>query len=77
MLYAAGGQFWGAVPIPGGCRRRPQQAQWLRLEQHECEGKLRSYTPLDAETLIIVNYMVRLAGLRFSPGSGGLSLIHI
>ena len=27
------------------------KAQWLRLEQHECEGKLRSYTPLDAETL--------------------------
>ena len=27
------------------------KAQWLRLEQRECEGKLRSYTPLDAETL--------------------------
>jgi len=22
-VYAAEGQFWGAVPIPGGCRRRP------------------------------------------------------
>ena len=28
---------------------------------------LRSYTLLAAETLIIVNHMVRLAGLRFSP----------
>ena len=27
MLYAAEGQFWGAVPIPGGCRRRPQPGQ--------------------------------------------------
>ena len=45
------------------------RAQWLslRLEQRECEGKLRSYTLLAAETLIIVNHMVRLAGLRFSP----------
>ena len=43
------------------------KAQWLRLEQRECEGKLRSYTLLEAETLIIVNHMVRLAGLRFSP----------
>ena len=43
------------------------KAQWLRLEQRECEGKLRSYTLLAAETLIIVNHMVRLAGLRFSP----------
>ena len=42
------------------------KAQWLRLEQRECEGKLRSYTLLEAETLIIVNHMVRLAGLRFS-----------
>ena len=32
---------------------------------------LRSYTLLAAETLIIVNHMVRLAGLRFSPGPGG------
>ena len=40
----------------------------FRLEQRECEGKLRSYTLLEAETLIIVNHMVRLAGLRFSPG---------
>ena len=47
------------------------KAQWLRLEQRECEGKLRSYTLLAAETLIIVNHMVRLAGLRFSPGPGG------
>ena len=49
------------------------RAQWLslRLEQRECEGKLRSYTLLAAETLIIVNHMVRLAGLRFSPGPGG------
>ena len=37
------------------------KAQWLRLEQRECEGKLRSYTLLAAETLIIVNHMVRLA----------------
>ena len=29
------------------------------------------YTLLAAETLIIVNHMVRLAGLRFSPGPGG------
>ena len=47
------------------------KAHWLRLEQRECEGKLRSYTLLEAETLIIVNHMVRLAGLRFSPGPGG------
>ena len=47
------------------------KAQWLRLEQRECEGKLRSYMLLAAETLIIVNHMVRLAGLRFSPGPGG------
>ena len=32
---------------------------------------LRSYTLLAAETLIIVTHMVRLAGLRFSPGPGG------
>ena len=50
------------------------KAQWLRLEQRECEGKcfgLRSYTLLAAETLIIVTHMVLLAGLRFSPGPGG------
>ena len=47
------------------------KAHWLRLEQRECEGKLRSYTLLEAETRIIVNHMVRLAGLRFSPGPGG------
>ena len=35
----------------------------FRLEQRECEGKLRSYTLLEAETLIIVNHMVRLGGL--------------
>ena len=38
------------------------KAQWLRLEQRECEGKLRSYTLLEAETLIIVNHMVGAAG---------------
>ena len=27
MLYAAEGQFWGAVTGPGGCRRRPQPGQ--------------------------------------------------
>ena len=27
VLYAAEGQFWGAVPSPGGCRRRPQPGQ--------------------------------------------------
>ena len=27
MLYAAEGQFWGADPRPGGCRRRPQPGQ--------------------------------------------------
>ena len=27
MLYAAGGQFWGADPRPGGCRTRPQPGQ--------------------------------------------------
>ena len=43
------------------------KAQWLRLEQRECEGKLRSYTLLQAETLIIVNHMVRLA-LLARPG---------
>ena len=32
---------------------------------------LVTYTLLEAETLIIVNHMVRLAGLRFSPGPGG------
>ena len=51
----------------------PRAISWsrrsgFRLEQRECEGKLRSYTLLEAETLIIVNHMVRLAGLRFSPG---------
>ena len=54
----------------------PRAISWsrrsgFRLEQRECEGKLRSYTLLEAETLIIVNHMVRLAGLRFSPGPGG------
>ena len=49
------------------------KTQWLRLEQRECEGKSASLLPtlLAAETLIIVNHMVRLAGLRFSPGPGG------
>ena len=51
----------------------PRAISWsrrsgFRLAQRECEGKLRSYTLLEAETLIIVNHMVRLAGLRFSPG---------
>ena len=27
MLYAAGGQFWGAESRPGGCRTRPQPGQ--------------------------------------------------
>ena len=55
----------------------PRAISWsrrsgFRLEQRECEGKLRSYTLLEAETLIIVNHMVRLAGLRFSPGRAAL-----
>ena len=37
----------------------PRAISWsrrsgFRLEQRECEGKLRSYTLLEAETLIIV-----------------------
>ena len=35
------------------------------------QASLLTYTLLEAETLIIVNHMVRLAGLRFSPGPGG------
>ena len=50
----------------------PRAISWsrrsgFRLEQRECEGKLRSYTLLEAETLIIVNHMVRLA-LLARPG---------
>lgn len=47
------------------------RAQWLKLEQQECEGGLRSYSMLDAETLIVINHTVRLSGLRFSKGKGG------
>ena len=52
--------------IPPASRGQGAVAQ--ARAQRECEGKLRSYTLLEAETLIIVNHMVRLAGLRFSPG---------
>ena len=55
--------------IPAASRGQGAVAQ--ARAQRECEGKLRSYTLLEAETLIIVNHMVRLAGLRFSPGPGG------
>ena len=48
------------------------KAQWLRLEQRECEGKLRSYTLLEAETLIIVNHMVRLAACASRPARAAL-----
>ena len=47
------------------------QAQWLKLEQKDCEGKLRSYSLLDAETLIVVNHTVRLDGLKFAQAKGG------
>ncbi|EOD31043.1 hypothetical protein EMIHUDRAFT_203121 [Emiliania huxleyi CCMP1516] len=47
------------------------KAQWLRLEQRECEGKLRCSRPRRSSSW--VNHMVRLAGLRFSPGPGGPS----
>ena len=76
-LLAGGAQGEGAHAGRGHGRQHTDtipagylvvKAQWLRLEQRECEGKLRSYTLLEAETLIIVNHMVRLAGLRFSPG---------
>ena len=45
------------------------KAQWLRLEQRECEGKLRSYTLLEAETLIIV---LRLAACASRPARAAL-----
>ena len=53
----------------------PRAISWsrrsgFRLEQRECEGKLRSYTLLEAETLIIVNHMVRLAGTCASRPGG-------
>ena len=38
----------------------------------ECEGKLHSYTLLDAETLIIVNHMVRVAGCASRPARAAL-----
>jgi len=47
------------------------KAQWLKLENQDCEGGLRSYTLLDAEVLLVVNHMVRISGLQFSPGKGG------
>ena len=47
------------------------KAQWLKLEKSDCEGGLRSYSLLDAEVLLVVNHMVRLAGLQLSDGKGG------
>lgn len=47
------------------------QAQWLKLEKKECEGNMRSYSLLDAETLIVVNHTVRLSGLKFAQAKGG------
>ena len=46
-------------------------AQWLRLENSECEGGLRSYSLLDAETLFLINHTVRLSGMTLSQGKGG------
>ena len=47
------------------------KAQWLRLEQRECEGKCFAPTRCSRPRRIIVNHMVRLAGLPFLPGPGG------
>ena len=47
------------------------KTQWLKLEKKNCEGKLHSYSLLDAETLIVVNHTVRLAGLKFAQAKGG------
>jgi hypothetical protein len=44
-------------------------AQWRKLENSEWrESGLRSYSLLDAKTLVLVNHMVRLSGLMLSQG---------
>ena len=35
------------------------------------EGRLRSYSLLDAETLFLINHTVHLSGMTLSPGKGG------
>ena len=35
------------------------------------EGRLRSYSLLDAETLFLINHTVRLSGMTLSQGKGG------
>ena len=47
------------------------KAQWLKLENKDLEGGMRSYTLLDAEVTLVVNHMVRLTGLQFSAFKGG------
>ena len=47
------------------------KAQWLKLENKDLEGDMRSYTLLDAEVTLVVNHMVRLTGLQFSAFKGG------
>ena len=47
------------------------KARWLKLEQRDCEGGLRSYSVLDREFFLVVNTMVRLEGLKFADGKGG------
>ena len=47
------------------------KVKWLKLEKKVEEGRLRAYSVLDAEILLVVNHMVRLGGLRFADGPGG------
>lgn len=46
------------------------KAQWLKLENKDLEGGMRSYTLLDTEVTLVVNHMVHLTGLQFSAFKG-------
>ena len=45
--------------------------KYFKLENAAIEGGLRSYSLLEEERLIAVSSMIRVGGLKFSPGAGG------
>lgn len=60
-----------ALRLAGSSSRRSGSGWRTANAIGAVEGGLRSYSLLDAETLVLVNHTVRLSGLTLSQGKGG------
>ena len=62
-----------ALRLAGSSSRRSGSGSGWRTANAigAVEGRLRSYSLLDAETLFLINHTVRLSGMTLSQGKGG------